>query len=72
MAWRPPSGCTGLSLDPLAFILAIALVVYLGIAVFTGRRITIVLPQRFWRSLVAIAIVAVAANWTAKLIWLGM
>src|SRR2546421_6878015 len=59
-------------LGPLVFLGAAALVIYLGIAVLTGRRLAVVLPRGLWLTLAALALVALAANWTAKLIWLGM
>jgi len=59
-------------LGPLAFLIAAVLVAYLAAAVLTGRRLAISLPKRVWRALVVVSLVAVAANWTAKLIWLGM
>ncbi len=59
-------------LGPLVFLGAAALVIYLGITIVTGRRLVVVLPRQLWWSLVALSLVALAANWTAKLIWLGM
>ncbi len=59
-------------LGPIAFVLAAVLALYLLLAVMTGRRLVIRLPPRTWSALVAMGLVALAANWTAKLIWLGM
>ena len=59
-------------LGPLVFLVAIALVGYLAIAVLSGRQLTIVLPRRLWQLLIIVSLVALVANWTAKLIWLGM
>jgi len=59
-------------LGPLVFLIALALVLYLSIAVFAGRRIAVKLPRRTWSTLAAVSLIALAANWTAKLVWLGM
>lgn len=59
-------------LGPLVFLCAAAMVVYLLVAVVTGRRLKVALPRQLWTTLVAVSLVALAANWTAKLIWLGM
>ena len=59
-------------LCPLVFLIAIALVLCLSIAVLGGRRIPVKLPRRTWSMLAAVSLLALAANWTAKLVWLGM
>jgi hypothetical protein len=59
-------------LGPLAFLGAAALVVYLVVAVLAGRRLAILLPRRLWLAVISVGLIALAANWTAKLIWLGM
>jgi Protein of unknown function (DUF2752) len=59
-------------LGPVVFVAAVGLLVYLGVAVLTGRRPVIGLPRRVWRTLLVVSFIAVGANWTAKLIWLGM
>jgi len=59
-------------LGPIVFLVAAALVVYLAIVVFAGRQLAIPVPRRVWRGVIVISLVALAVNWTAKLIWLGM
>ena len=59
-------------LGPLVFLAMAVLVVYVGVAVFTGRRPMIILPRPLSIALIATLLVLLAANWTAKLIWLGM
>ena len=46
--------------------------VTLGIAVIIGRRLSFHVPRRIWLPVVVVSVLALAANWTAKLIWLGM
>jgi hypothetical protein len=59
-------------LGPIVFVFAAAFVVYLGISVLTGQQLAINIPRRLWLTLIGVSLVALAANWTAKLIWLGM
>lgn len=59
-------------LGPLAFALALAAVAYLVISALTGRQPVLALPRRAWSAAIAVALIALAANWIAKLVWLGM
>lgn len=59
-------------LGPLVFVISAGLTVYLAVALATGRRLRVVLPRRTWTVLIVIGVVALAANWASKLIWLGM
>ncbi len=59
-------------LGPLIFVATILLGVYLTIALVSGRRLLIAMPRRTMVSLIVVALLALAANWTAKLIWLGI
>jgi len=72
--WRGDLGQAVLvyPLGPLVFVLSLGLAAYLAFALVTGRRLRIVLPRQVWLGLIAISVAAVAVNWTAKLIWLGM
>ena len=59
-------------LGPLVFVGAAVLTLYLAVSLATGRRLAIPIPRRVGRALIALVLVAIAANWTAKLLWLGM
>ena len=59
-------------LGPFLFVIAVTVVAYLGIAVIIGRRLSFHVPRRIWLPVVVVSVLALAANWTAKLIWLGM
>jgi hypothetical protein len=59
-------------LGPPAFLAAAAFTIYIGLGAITGQRLIVRLPRGLRLTIVAIALVALAANWTAKLIWLGM
>ena len=59
-------------LGPLAFLLAAGLVANLVMGVAGGRQLRLTLPRQVWRTIIAVAVVALALNWAAKLIWLGV
>ena len=59
-------------LGPLLFVIAAALVVDLGLGVLTGRSLAIRLPRRVRWAGIAVFLIAIAANWISKLLWLGM
>ena len=59
-------------LGPLVFLLAAGFAVDLGIGVLGGRQLRLRLPRSTWRAIIAVSVGAVAVNWAAKLIWLGM
>lgn len=59
-------------LGPLAFLAAALLTLYLAISLAMGRRLAVRMPRRVGRALLALVLMAIAANWAAKLIWLGM
>jgi hypothetical protein len=57
---------------PAVFVLILALTVYSAAVLVTGKRVDTSVPRPVLRALVAVAVLALAANWTAKLIWLGV
>lgn len=59
-------------LGPLVFLVAGLVTANLAIAVAMSRRVQLILPRRAWHVIIAVSAVAVAMNWAAKLIWLGM
>ena len=59
-------------LGPLVFLVAGLVTANLAIAVAMGRRVQLILPRRAWHVIIAVSAAAVAMNWAAKLIWLGM
>ena len=72
--WRGDLGHAVLvyPLGPLLFVAAIAGVAYaLGVLV-SGRSVRVRASRSMIRLGLAIAIVALGLNWTAKLVWLGM
>ena len=59
-------------LGPLLFLLAVAQVADSLVTLFTGRRLSLDRLKPYRRPLIALGIVAVAINWTLKLLWLGI
>ena len=59
-------------LGPLAFAASFPLLGYAAAVMVSGRALRLELPRGVRRAAVAVAVVAVALNWAAKLIWLGI
>src|SRR2546430_8372566 len=59
-------------LGPLAFAASFPLLGYAAGVMLTGHALRLELPRGVRRAAVAVAVVAVALNWAAKLIWLGI
>jgi|SRR5438105_10616039 len=59
-------------LGPALFLASLGLTGYFGFVLLTGRELRTQISPRQRRTLVAIALVAIGANWISKLIWLGM
>lgn len=57
---------------PLVFLVAALVTANLGVAVATGKRVQLILPRRAWKVIIAVSVAALAVNWAAKLVWLGM
>lgn len=72
--WRGDVGRAVLvyPLGPLVFAASFLLVGYALYSLASGRTVQISVSPRTARALVAIPLLALAANWTAKLLWLGM
>jgi hypothetical protein len=72
MEGRPREGGCGLSPRPLLFVIAVAFVLYGAYVLITGRAVWINLSRAIITGIVIISLVALAFNWAAKLVWLGM
>ena len=59
-------------LGPLAFAASFPLLVYAAAVLISGRVVRLDVPWRLRRAMVAMVVGAVALNWVAKLIWLGI
>jgi Protein of unknown function (DUF2752) len=71
--WRGDVGraVAAYPLGPLVFVLVLALGLNSAAAVVTGRRVRLVVRLSTRRALIMVAVVALLANWIAKLVWLG-
>lgn len=58
-------------LGPLVFVLTLAGLGLLAIGLMTRRSLRLRLPRTISRTLLTVALLALLANWAAKLIWLG-
>jgi hypothetical protein len=59
-------------LGPLVFVLVLALGINSALAFVTRRRVRLVISPSTRRILIIVAVMALLANWTSKLVWLGM
>lgn len=59
-------------LGPLLFVITVAFVLYGAFVLVTGRAVWIYPSPAMIRGVVIIGVLALALNWTAKLVWLGM
>ena len=59
-------------LGPLVFVGTILVVSWALAVLLLGRAAHLSLSRTHWRALIALSAIALALNWTAKLIWLGM
>ena len=59
-------------LGPLIFVATFVLAAYWAMVLVSGRSIPVRLSPALQRGFVIVALVAIAFNWAAKLIWLGM
>jgi len=59
-------------LGPLAFAASFPLVGYAAAVLVSGYALRAEMPRTVRRVTVVVVVVAVALNWTAKLIWLGV
>ena len=58
-------------LGPLLFVLTFLALAYAIWAAVRRRSVLPALPQRVWRVLIPLALVALVTSWTLKLVWLG-
>ena len=58
-------------LGPPLFVLALLLSLYVVLIVLTGRALRVTLPPGWGRAILIVAAVLLAANWAAKIFWLG-
>jgi hypothetical protein len=72
--WRGDVGRAALvyPLGPLVFVASFLLVGYALYSLASGRAVQFSVSPRTTRVLIAIPLLALAANWAAKLLWLGM
>jgi hypothetical protein len=59
-------------LGPLVFAASCPLLGYAASVLVSGRALRPEIPRAVRRTLVVVVVAAVALNWTAKLIWLGV
>jgi len=59
-------------LGPLAFAASFPLLGWSAAVLVSGRTLRLDVPHAVRRAVLVIAVVAVALNWAAKLIWLGI
>lgn len=72
--WRGdlPHAVAVYPLGPLLFVASIAAVAYAVVVLVSGRALRIQLSSSMMRWGLAVGLVALGLNWTAKLLWLGM
>src|SRR5436309_346519 len=59
-------------LGPLVFVASWVGLAYLAYAVVAHRRLTIEAPKKLTQTLLAVLLIAMAANWMSKWLWLGV
>lgn len=59
-------------LGPLLFAIAVVVAGYLVVAIARGQHLALRIPATTRKVMIGLVLVAFAANWAAKLIWLGM
>src|SRR5258708_3691380 len=57
---------------PLLFVLVLAICLNSAAALVSGRRVQLAMSTSTRRVVIVVVVVAVLANWSSKLIWLGM